>query len=166
MNHNFTLVEPFVKRSYEFIESKKESGDNQLYYHIYVIYFLANINFRNHRFTESQSYLTHMSTLMQKQGSRYHSRFYLRQQLLTALNLHFSGKPAEALAIAEKALKSATKKSAPEDVNDLRVCIAMFMVQQRTAVPLNIWRSLPIPMPGTKRSWACYGAFAKPLWKY
>jgi hypothetical protein len=68
MNHNFTLVEPFVKRSYEFIESKKESGDNQLYYHIYVIYFLANINFRNHRFTESQSYLTHMSTLYAKTG--------------------------------------------------------------------------------------------------
>lgn len=131
MNHNFTLVEPFVKRSYEFIESKKESGDNKLYYHIYVIYFLANINFRNHRFAESQNYLTHMSTLMQKQGSRYHSRFYLRQQLLAALNLHFSGQPDQALSIAEKALKSATKKSAPEDVNDLRVCIAMFLVQQR-----------------------------------
>ncbi|MFP9114981.1 hypothetical protein ACLI1A_13675 [Flavobacterium sp. RHBU_3] len=137
MNHNFTLVEPFVKRSYEFIESKKESSDSQLYYHIYVIYFLANINFRNHRFSESQSYLAHMSALMQKQSNRYHSRFYLRHQLLVALNLHFSGQPTEALVIAEKALKSATKKSAPEDVNDLRACIAMFLVQHRNRTALK-----------------------------
>nr|WP_322624955.1 hypothetical protein [uncultured Flavobacterium sp.] len=131
MNHNFTLVEPFVKRSYEFIEAKKDSGDGQLFYHIYIIYFLANINFRNHRFDESQSYLARMAALMQRQGSRYHSRFHLRHQLLTALNLHFSGKAKEALAIAEKALKSAGKKADPHDVNDLRACITMFLVQHR-----------------------------------
>lgn len=129
MNHNFTLVEPFVKRSYAFIEAKKDSGDGQLFYHIYIIYFLANINFRKHRFGESQNYLAHMTELMEKQGSRYQGRFFLRHQLLTALNLHFSGQPEEALAIAEKALKSAGKKADPHDVNDLRACIAMFLVQ-------------------------------------
>ncbi|MES2486250.1 MAG: hypothetical protein V4581_09940 [Bacteroidota bacterium] len=131
MNHNFTLVEPFVHKSYDFITAKGEQAAGQLYYHIYVLYFLANINFRNHRFEDSAIYLDKMAAEMQKENGRYHSRFMLRYQLLRALNSNFTGNPAEAVAIADKALKSAGKKADPTDVNDLRVCLAMFCTQQQ-----------------------------------
>jgi len=135
MNHNFSLVEPFVHKSYNFIAAKADQAPGQLYYHIYVLYFLANINFRNHRFEESNAYLDKMNAEMQKQNGRYLGRFTLRHQLLRALNANFTGNPGAAINIAEKALKTASKKADPADVNDLRVCLAMFCTQQedRTA---------------------------------
>lgn len=135
LNHNFTLVEPFVEKSYAFIAQKGDEAPGQLYYHIYVLYFLANINMRNHRFAESNTWLERMDTEMQKQNGRYHSRFILRHQLLKALNANFSGNPSVAIQLAEKALKSATPKADPQDVADLTACLAMFWVQQedRTA---------------------------------
>jgi len=129
MNHNFNLVEPFVKKSFEFIEGKKDRAEGQLYYHIYILYFLANINFRNHRFAESEAYLAQMLEQMQKQGSRYYDRFFLRHQLLLSLNKHFNGDPGGAIYLAEKTLKAASPKANPVDVNDLRVCLAMYCVQ-------------------------------------
>lgn len=137
MNHNFSLVEPFVKKSYEFIESKKDRAEGQLYYHIYILYFLANINFRNHRFEESLNYLNVMNEQMLKQNSRYHPRFYLRHQLLTSLNLHFSAQGDAALAIAEKALKNTPKKAELQDINDLRICITMFLVQHNNKASIK-----------------------------
>lgn len=137
MNHNFSLVEPFVKKSYEFIESRKDRAEGQLYYHVYILYFLANINFRNHRFDESNRYLKLMGEQMQKQNGRYQPRFYIRYQLLTSLNLHFTGQGEAALALAEKALKAIPKKAEPQDVNDLRICITMFLVQHHNKASIK-----------------------------
>lgn len=135
LNHNFTLVEPFVEKSYAFIDQKGDEAPGQLYYHIYVLYFLANINMRNHRFDESNAWLNRMEAVMQNQNSRYHVRFILRHQLLRALNANFSGNPSAAIQFAEKALKGVTAKADPQDVADLTACLAMFWVQQedRTA---------------------------------
>jgi hypothetical protein len=135
INSNFTLVAPFVEKSYSFIAHKQELAGKQLYYHIYILYFMANINFRNHRFAESEAYLDRMMEQMQKQNRQYYSRFALRYFLLLSLNKNFGGAPGQAMHIAEKALKEAGKKADPVDVNDLRICIAMFCLQQsdRTA---------------------------------
>jgi hypothetical protein len=131
LNHNFTLVEPFVEKSYAFIKNRAEDAPGQLYYHIYVLYFLANINMRNHCFADSNAWLDRMETEMQKQNGRYHSRFILRHQLLRALNANFSGDPARAIQCADKALKSATPKADTQDVADLTACLVMFWVQQQ-----------------------------------
>lgn len=135
LNHNFTLVEPFVEKSYVFIQNRGDEAPGQLYYHIYVLYFLANINMRNHRFADSNTWLSRMEAVMQKQNGRYHARFILRHQLLRALNANFSGNPSQAIQVAEKALKGVTAKADPQDVADLTACLAMFWVQQedRTA---------------------------------
>ncbi|KOS06931.1 hypothetical protein AM493_13490 [Flavobacterium akiainvivens] len=130
LNHNFTLVEPFVEKSYAFIQNRADEAPGQLYYHIYVLYFLANINLRNHRFAESNIWLNRMEAEMQKQNSRYYSRFTLRHQLLRALNANFSGNPQQAIDSAEKALKNASHKADAQDVADLTACLAMFWVQQ------------------------------------
>ena len=130
LNSNFTLVEPFVQKSYTFINGKEEMAGKQLYYHIYILYFMANIHFRNRRFAESEAMLQLMHTQMQQQNKRYHPLFYLRYFLLLSLNKNYNGEPENALAIAENALKDASKKADPLDVNDLRLAIIVFCLQQ------------------------------------
>lgn len=130
MNSDFTLVEPFTEKSYAFIAAKEDQAEGQLYYHIYILYLLANMHFRNRRFAESKEYLGRMHAQMQKQSAKYHSRFILRHSLLMALNENYSGAWQIALDITEKALKGVTAKSDQVDVNDLRMCAVIICVQQ------------------------------------
>lgn len=137
LNSNYSLVEPFVQKSYAFISSKTNTNNSQLYYHIYILYFMANIHFRNRRFTESETYLQKMMEQMLLQNKRYYQRFSLRYFLLVALNKNFSGDAVTAITIAEKALKEMPKKADPLDENDLRACLAMFLVQQNNSTALK-----------------------------
>ena len=130
LNSNFTLVEPFVQKSYAFITGKEEMAGRQLYYHIYILYFMANFHFRNRRFKESGTILEQMHNQMQQQNKRYYPLFYLRYFLLVSLNKNYNGEPENAMAIAEKALKDASKKTDLVDVNDLRLAIIVFCLQQ------------------------------------
>ena len=130
LNSNFTLVEPFVKKSYNFILGKEDMAGKQLYYHIYILYFMANIYFRNRRFAESEAVLDVMYKQMQQQNGRYYSLFSLRYFLILSLNKNYNGTPDEAMAIAEKALKDAGKKADVNDVHDLRLAIILFKLLQ------------------------------------
>ena len=130
LNSNFTLVEPFVQKSYNFITGKEEMAGKQLYYHIYILYFMANIHFRNRRFAESEAMLEMMHTQMLLQNKRYYALFCLRYFLMLSLNKNYKGEPENALAIAEKALKEASNKADPVDVHDLRLATIVFCLQQ------------------------------------
>jgi hypothetical protein len=134
LNSNFTLVEPFVQKSYNFIRGKEEMADKQLYYHIYILYFMANIHFRNRRFKESEATLEVMHVQMQQQSKRYYPLFCLRYSLLLSLNKNYKGEPEDALDIADKALKDASKKADITDVNDLRLAIIVFCLQQENGL--------------------------------
>jgi hypothetical protein len=130
LNSNFTLVEPFVQKSYNFILGKEEIAGKQLYYHIYILYFMANFHFRNRRFIESEAVLDEMLSQMQQQNGRYYALFSVRYFLLLSLNKNYNGDPAGAMAIAEKALKDADKKADLNDVHDLRLAIIVFCLLQ------------------------------------
>ena len=130
LNSNFTLVEPFVQKSYNFIAGKEEMAGKQLYYHIYILYFMANIHFRNRRFAESEAVLGVMLTQMQQQNNRYYALFSLRYFLMLSLNKNYNGDPAGAIAVAEKALSNAGKKADVSDVHDLRLAIIVFCLLQ------------------------------------
>lgn len=137
INFNFTLVEPFVQKSVDFIKAKNEHTHNQLYYHIHILYFMANFHFRTLRFAESEVYLAQMHEQMQKQNKKYHSRFNISHNLLAALNKNFLGNCGTAIHIAEATLKVASKKADPAEVNDLRICLVMFLVQQTDRTSLK-----------------------------
>ncbi len=135
MNSDYGLVEPFTEKSYAFISAKEDKAEGQLYYHIYILYLLANMHFRNRRFAESGLYLEKMHAQMQKQSAKYHSRFVLRYSLLMALNENYTGLWEAALQRAESTLNDASAKSDPVDVNDLRMCAVILSLQQNdTAV--------------------------------
>jgi hypothetical protein len=128
LNSNYKLVEPFMENAYKFIIQKETLTDRYLYYHIYILYLLANMHFRNRRFSESKSFLQKMEEQMQKQGSRYYSRFCMRYYLLHTLNENYSGNIGTAISIAEKALKK-YKDADPADIADLRLALLVFYLQ-------------------------------------
>ncbi|MDR6763875.1 tetratricopeptide (TPR) repeat protein [Flavobacterium sp. 2755] len=129
INNNFSLIQPFVVKSYRFISKKTDLTDRHLYYHIYILYFIANFYFRNGQFTESLNYLNLMFTELQKQSSKYYQRFCLRYFLLLAFNENYLGNAQKAIEIAEKSLSS-NKKADPNDSNDIRLMLIVFYIQQ------------------------------------
>lgn len=129
INNDYGLIEPFIVKSYGFITAKEELAERHLYYHIYILYFMANFHFRNGRFAESQLYLEKMQEQLQKQGGKYYNRFCLRYFLLKSLNESYSGYPGQGVDTAEKAL-ARYKKADPNDSNDLRLALIVFYLQQ------------------------------------
>ena len=129
INSNYALIQPFVVKSYKFITGRTELAGRHLYYHIYILYFMANFHFRNGSFNESMEYLDTMQLQLQKQGGKYYNRFCLRYFLLKSLNENYSGNPGKAIDTAEKALAQ-NKKTDPNDVNDLRIALIVFYMQQ------------------------------------
>jgi len=67
-----------------------------------------------------------MMALMET-DSRYYVQFYLRHQLLAALNLFFTGSADDAITLLQRSLSNDKQKSKPEDIEDLRICLTMFM---------------------------------------
>lgn len=128
INSDYSLISPFVMKAYRFIAGREGLAEKHLYYHIYILYFIANSHFRNRRYAESGSFLDKMQAEMDKQGGKYHQRFCHRYFLLRALNANYSGNPGNAIHIAEKALQQ-HKKADPNDINDLRLCATVLCLQ-------------------------------------
>ncbi|MNQ56821.1 hypothetical protein D3C85_709560 [compost metagenome] len=129
INNNYSLIEPFVVKSYRFISKKADLTDKHLYYHIYILYFIANFYFRNGQFTTSLNYLNSMFTELKKQSDKYYQRFCLRYFLLFSFNENYLGDFQKAIEIAEKSL-ALNKKTDPNDGNDIRLMLIVFYIQQ------------------------------------
>ncbi|MEZ0129177.1 hypothetical protein AB9T88_05115 [Flavobacterium sp. LBUM151] len=129
INNNYSLIQPFVVKSYRFISKKADLSDKHLYYHIYILYFIANFYFRNGQFTESSIYLNSMFAELKKQSDKYYQRFCLRYFLLLSFNENYLGNFQNAIEIAEKSL-TLNKKTDPNDSNDIRLMLIVFYIQQ------------------------------------
>ncbi len=130
IHHNYSLIDEFVNKSYQFLESKKESVKNHLYDHIQIVYFIVNYHFRNLKFRESLFFLEEMEKLMNEKKGIYQKTFELRKQLLKALNFHFSGKTEQAIDLIEKLIKSVSKTAKIEDLNELKLTLTMILGQK------------------------------------
>ncbi|MCD0487177.1 hypothetical protein LPB86_02990 [Pedobacter sp. MC2016-14] len=125
IQQNYGLIERYIHQSDQFIQDQAKKPA-YLFYHISILYYLANFHLRRRDFERSTSYLKEMKDLMAT-DTRYHTLFYLRYQLLSALNLFFTGFAQEAIALLQKSLASVKQSSKPEDVEDLRICLTMFL---------------------------------------
>ncbi|AXG73770.1 hypothetical protein DVK85_05785 [Flavobacterium arcticum] len=128
INSDYSLITSFVNKSLPFIQDKKELAGKHLYYHIYVLYFIANIYFRNREFATSLRYLELMQEQMQVQNKKYYKRFFMRWSLLLGLNQHYTNNPDAAKATIQKALNQ--QKGDVTDLNDLLLCMVVFYSQQ------------------------------------
>ncbi|MFD1257177.1 hypothetical protein ACFQ3S_10245 [Mucilaginibacter terrae] len=126
IQQNYGLIERYVNRTNQFIQRQVYTKEPYLFYHISILYFLANFHLRQKDFTKSTSYLKEMMDLILV-DNRYYPLFYLRHQLLSALNLFFTGFAEEAIALMQEALSGIKPASKVEDIEDIRICLTMFL---------------------------------------
>jgi hypothetical protein len=126
IQQNYGLIEHYIKRTNQFMQDQESKKQSYIFYHISILYFLANFHLRRKDFAGSRPHLKGMMDLMMT-DSRYYRLFYLRHQLLSALNLFFTGFADDAIALLQESLSSTKQTSKPEDIEDLRVCLTMFL---------------------------------------
>jgi hypothetical protein len=126
IQQNYGLIERYINRTNQFIQNQSYKNQSYLFYHISILYYLANFHLRQKNFARSTSYLKEMMDLMET-DSRYYTVFYLRHQLLSGLNLFFTDSADDAITLLQKSLSNTKHTSKPEDIEDLRICLAMFL---------------------------------------
>ncbi|AYL96803.1 hypothetical protein [Mucilaginibacter celer] len=140
IQQNYGLIERYINRTNQFIQAQPLQKHTYLFYHISILYYLANFHLRQKDFTRSTSYLNEMMDLMAT-DSRYYIVFYLRHQLLSGLNLFFTGRAEDAIQLLQKSLSNTNNRSKPEDIEDLRICMVMFLAlcnDQRSLKQLSL----------------------------
>nr|WP_067054538.1 hypothetical protein [Mucilaginibacter sp. L294] len=126
IQQNYELIERYINRTNEFMQGQSHKKQSYLFYHISILYFLANFHLRRKNFAGSAPYLREMMDLMVTDNS-YYALFYLRYQLLSALNLFFTGFANDGIALLQESLSNTKHRSKPEDIEDLRICLTMFL---------------------------------------
>ncbi|RZK78801.1 MAG: hypothetical protein EOO92_10480 [Pedobacter sp.] len=123
---NYSLIARYIKRTDQFIQGQADKKQSYLFYHISILYFMANFHLRQKDFKGSSAYLIEMMDLMLT-DSRYYKVFYLRHQLLSSLNLFFAGFAQDAIRLLQDLLKSTKHIAKAEDMEDIRICLTMFL---------------------------------------
>jgi hypothetical protein len=126
IQQNYGLIERFISQTNRFMQGQAHKKHPYLFHHISILYFLANFHLRRRNFAGSASWLKEMMGLMTT-DNRYYGLFYLRHQLLAGLNLFYTGFADDAIALLQQSLSQTKHKSKPEDIEDLRICLAMFL---------------------------------------
>lgn len=119
-------IETFLTDTYNAILRRKDK-DKQPYYHIQILYHIANTLFRNKKFKTSEVYLQQMYDLMLQHKNKYYNTFKLKHLLLKSLNLNYSNKQAEAINIIKPFLYK--KHTDIASVLDIHLSMVMFYFQ-------------------------------------
>jgi hypothetical protein len=126
IQQNYGLIERFISQTDQFMQGQSHKKEPYLFYHISILYFMANFHLRLKDFEKSTSYLKEMMALMMT-DSHYYTQFYARYHLISALNLFFTGFADDAITLLQESLSNTKHKYKPEDIEDLRICLAMFL---------------------------------------
>ncbi|MEL0652809.1 hypothetical protein V6246_15415 [Algibacter sp. TI.3.09] len=126
VTNDYLKTEPFLIKTYETILQHKNK-DKQIYYHIQILYLIANTLFRNKKFSASQHYLKLMLSEMQNAQNKYFNSFILKHHLLLGLNLNFSNKQNEAILLLEQI--NPKKHDDIESLLGIRLSLIVFYFQ-------------------------------------
>ncbi len=129
IHKNYLKVEPFLIKTYSILSSKK-GKEKQLFYHIRVLYLIANTLFRNKKFEESLEYLESMLILMKSSNKKYYKLFYLNHLLLYVLNKNYMNKQEEAITLLEETVRK--KHNDQKSLLEIQLSLLMFYFQSNT----------------------------------
>ena len=127
VDKNYANIEDFLISNYQRLRSHK-GNEKHLYYHIEIVYMIANMLFRNKKFGDSLDYLDTMKDLMLRNKGKFYDRFDLRWRMLRALNLNYSGFPDNAIGLLIEGLDP--KHANTELSLDARLALTMCYFQQ------------------------------------
>jgi hypothetical protein len=126
-SNDYLKVEPFLVSTYKSIISYKNE-EKQPFYHIQILYMIANTFFRNKRFEKSQEYLNRMHKEMLLHKKKHYNTFKLKYNLLLALNLNFINQQEQAIDLLKPFLNK--KHIDLESVLDIHLSLIMFYFQK------------------------------------
>lgn len=124
--NDYLKIESFLMNTYESIKHHK-TKNKQLFYHIEVLYLIANTLFRNKKFEESLSYLNQMHQYMQQRKKKYYNSYKLKYHLLLGLNYNYSNQQQKAIQILEPF--KIFKHPDLESLLDIYLSLVMFYMQ-------------------------------------
>ncbi|TBN00855.1 hypothetical protein EYD45_13595 [Hyunsoonleella flava] len=127
-SNDYLNIESFLIKTYQSILNYKDK-EKQPYYHIQILYHIANTLFRNKKFEASQAYLDQMHQLMLQHKKKYYNTFKLKYNLLLSLNYNFSKRQEKAIMLLEPLAN--VKHPDTESVLDIRLSLIMFYFQNQ-----------------------------------
>lgn len=127
LDHNFGEALPFITRTYDFIKQKESLQDKQRFYHIQVLYFMANAHFRVRDFKQATTYLSSMKLEMDVDKGRWESRFRENFLLIKSFVLNYSGHNSQAIHLIDQHIVSVKKQKTNPDVMLAQI---VFLTQQ------------------------------------
>lgn len=129
LDHNFSEALPYINGVYHLIRQKATLVARQRFYHIQVLYFMANAHFRVRDFEQATTYLTLMEGELIADKGRWESRFRESYLLIHSFTLNYTGQNITAIAALKshhKAVKN--HKKSP----DITLALVVFLIQQES----------------------------------
>ena len=127
VTNDYLRIEPFLLKTYTSLILNK-TRVKLLYYHIQVLYLIANTLFRNKKFDQSLKYLEKMHEHMMLKHQKYYNVFKLKYNLLLALNYNYSNRPQEAINVLQQFILP--KHPDLESLLDIYLSLVTFYFQQ------------------------------------
>lgn len=124
---DYLKIEPFILNSYQSILNHKHK-DTQTYYHIQILYYIANTYFRNKKFEDSMHYLSLMHQQMYLNQKKHLNAFKLKYHLLLSLNFNFTNQQDRAIETLLSFIK--IKHVDSEALLDIHLSLTMFYFQK------------------------------------
>lgn len=129
LDHNFRDALPFISGTYKYIRQKGAIKDRQRFYHIQVLYFMANAHFRVRDFEQATTYLTLMEHELKADKGRWESRFRENYILIHSFILNYTG--SNRLAVT--AIKSHKRSLKNQKISpDTTLALIVFLTQQQS----------------------------------
>jgi len=126
VSNDYLNTEEFLLETYKSIQKHKDKT-KQLYYHIEVLYLIANTLFRNKKFHESMHYLNVMHQHMLMNRKKHYNTFKLKYNLLLGLNLNYADQQEDAIKLLEQF--KINKHPDMESLLDIYLSLGMFYIQ-------------------------------------
>lgn len=127
---DYSQVVPFVTERYKIIATKEEENNRYVFFHLKLVYFIANIFFREKKFETSNLFLEKMEVLIRNSNKKYEKIFSVKMNVLFALNNNYLGKKEEAIIVIKKAIL-AKKGTKNKDYLDAMIVSSMINFQQK-----------------------------------
>ena len=101
---DYYSIQNFAVETYKIVKNHI-SKEKQVYYHIEILYLIANILFRNKKFNQSLKYLELMRFYMKQNKQKYLREFSSKHDLLLALNYNYTQNQEKAIQLLESTVR-------------------------------------------------------------
>ena len=116
ISKDYSNVLGFITSHYNRIIKKEEENTRYVFFHLKLLYFIANVYFREKKFKESNAFLIKMKSEMDVSRKKFHKIFSFKIAILEALNFNYSGENKVAIEIIEQAIEESKNKKSKDSL--------------------------------------------------